>query len=62
MALINARTTNWTIVPGPTAGVGDSSSIRELEPEAALQRLWGEIAHVCRLDEPDPVAAWKRRG
>jgi aminopeptidase len=32
-----------------------------LEPEAALARLWGEIAHVCRLDEPDPVAAWTAR-
>jgi aminopeptidase len=26
------------------------------EPDTA--RLWQAIAHVCRLDEPDPVAAW----
>ena len=32
-----------------------------MEPAAALQRLWGEIAHVCRLDEPDPIAAWDAR-
>jgi aminopeptidase len=32
-----------------------------LEPAAALERLWSEIAHVTRLDEPDPVAAWEVR-
>jgi aminopeptidase len=33
----------------------------ELDPGAALERLWRELAHICRLDEPDPVAAWKAR-
>ena len=23
------------------------------------ERLWQALAHVCRLDEPDPVAAWQ---
>src|SRR6201999_2066771 len=32
-----------------------------LEPAPALERLWSEIAHVTRLDEPDPVAAWQER-
>ena len=27
------------------------------EPDPA--RLWQALAHVCRLDEPDPVAAWR---
>jgi aminopeptidase len=60
MVLVNERTTNWTIVPGPTAAWAMLVHPR-LEPEAALERLWGEIAHVLRLDEPDPVAAWQER-
>ena len=60
MALVNARTTNWTIVPGPTRDWAMLVHPR-LEPEAALERLWGEIAHVCRLDEADPIAAWETR-
>jgi aminopeptidase len=32
-----------------------------LPPEEALDLLWEQVAHVCRLDEPDPVAAWSER-
>jgi aminopeptidase len=58
--VLNARTTNWSIVPCPTPGWA-SLVYPNLESEAALDRLWKEIAHVCRLDEPDPVAAWNAR-
>ena len=27
--------------------------------EPDMERLWDAIAHVCRLDEPDPIAAWE---
>ena len=54
------RTTNWTIVPCPTTGWAELVH-PDLEPEAALERLWAEIGTVCRLDEPDPVAAWRGR-
>ena len=33
----------------------------DAEPDDALDRLWQAIAHVCRLDEDDPVAAWTER-
>jgi aminopeptidase len=33
----------------------------ELPPDEALATLWEEVAHVLRLDEPDPVAAWEER-
>jgi aminopeptidase len=58
--VMNDRTTNWTIGPCPTpgwAGIVHPS----LEPADALARLWEEIVHVCRLDEADPVAAWRER-
>ena len=57
--IVNDRTTNWTIVPYPTDGWA-----RQVHPEAdgeALQKLTDELAHVLRLDEDDPVAAWDAR-
>ena len=33
----------------------------DLPPDAALAKLWEQIVHVCRLDEDDPVAAWRER-
>jgi aminopeptidase len=58
--VINARTTNWTIAPCPTPGWA-ALVHPELAPGEALARLWERIVHVCRLDEPDPVAAWRER-
>ncbi len=60
MTVIDARTTNWTIGPAPTPGWA-GLVFPELESDAALERLWEDIIHVCRLDEPDPVAAWEER-
>jgi aminopeptidase len=60
MKLVNERTTNWSIVPCPNPAWATLVHPR-LEPAAALARLWGEIAHICRLDEPDPIAAWTAR-
>jgi aminopeptidase len=58
--VVNQRTTNWTVAPCPTAGWADLV-FAELDADAALERLWKEITHVCRLDEPDPVDAWQAR-
>jgi aminopeptidase len=32
---------------------------KQVYGEPDLERLWQALAHVCRLDEPDPVAAWQ---
>ena len=58
--VVNARTTNWTVAPCPTPGWA-ALVHPHLAPDDALERLWQEIAHVCRLDEADPVAAWEAR-
>ena len=58
--VVSERTTNWTAIPCPTPGWAELC-FPELDPDAALDRLWAEIAHICRLDEPDPVAAWGER-
>jgi aminopeptidase len=58
--VINRRTTNWTVVPCPS-GAWAALAYPDLAPDAALAKLWEEVAHVCRLDEPDPTAAWNER-
>jgi aminopeptidase len=58
--VVNARTTNWTVVPAPTAPWA-VKVYPGLEPEEALDRLWEAIVHVCRLETPDPGAAWDER-
>ena len=58
--VVNARTTNWTAVPCPTAPWA-ALAFPGLEPEVALARLWEQVIHMCRLDEDDPVAAWRER-
>jgi aminopeptidase len=59
-AVVNARTTNWTAAPCPTAPWA-ALVYPDLEPDAALERLWEQVIHMCRLDEDDPVAAWHER-
>jgi aminopeptidase len=58
--IVGDRTVNWTVAPCPTPGWAGLVHPR-LDPADALERLWSQIGHVCRLDEPDPVAAWERR-
>lgn len=58
--VIMAAKVNWTVVPCPTPAWARLVH-PDLDAEAALARLWDEIAHVCRLDEDDPAAAWRAR-
>ena len=60
MQVTNDRTINWCVAPCPTDAWARVVH-PDLEPRDALDRLWEEIAHVCRLDEDDPAAAWRRR-
>jgi aminopeptidase len=46
---------NWSVVGCPTAGW---ANVVFGEPD--LERLWDAVATAVRLDEPDPVAAWRR--
>jgi aminopeptidase len=57
---IDDRSVAWTISPFPTEAWAQVV-FPELEPTAAVDALWRDIEHVCRLDEPDPVEAWRRR-
>jgi aminopeptidase len=59
--VINAKTTNWTVVPWPTEAWARVAH-PELEPAAALAKLEEELLYVLRFDEGDPAAAWRERG
>jgi aminopeptidase len=50
----NERTVNWTIAAFPTQG-----QAQQVFGEPDLERLWDAVAHSVRLDEDDPVAAWR---
>jgi aminopeptidase len=56
--VINRRTVNWLVLPGPTEPWATLAFPDDPEP---LARLWQDIAHVCRLDADDPVDAWRER-
>jgi aminopeptidase len=58
--VINAKTTNWCVIPWAT---DDWARVAhpELEPGAALAKLWDELVYVLRLDEEDAAGAWRTR-
>jgi aminopeptidase len=58
--VVGDRTTNWTIVPSPHPAWAKLVH-PELSEDEAYERLWQELEHVLRLDEPDPAAAWEER-
>ena len=58
--VVDERTTNWTAVPCPTPAWA-ALVHPGLAPDAALGRLCEQLLHVCRLDEADPIAAWRER-
>ena len=60
MQVLDAGTTNWTAIPAPTPEWATLVH-PDLEPAAALDRLWADIVHICRLDEADPIASWNAR-
>ncbi len=60
LQIVHAGYLNWTVGPGPTPAWA-ALVYPDLSPDAAYDKLWQELAHILRLDEPDPVAAWKTR-
>src|SRR3954454_7250727 len=56
--VVNDMTTNWTLVPCPTP---EWAALVHPEADDPLDRLWDDIARVCRPDADAPVAAWRER-
>jgi aminopeptidase len=58
--VVGERSTNWTIVPSPHPAWAHLV-YPDVPEDEAYERLWRELEHVLRLDEPDPGAAWEER-
>jgi aminopeptidase len=51
---INERLNNWVVIGVPNAGWA-----RQMLGEPDVERLWELVEHCVRLNEDDPVAAWR---
>ncbi|HWN20522.1 MAG TPA: aminopeptidase [Gaiellaceae bacterium] len=54
LSAMNKRLINWAIVAYPNEGWAQS-----VFGEPDVERLWEAVATATRLDEPDPVEAWR---
>jgi aminopeptidase len=52
--LRDSKARAWTAITCATP-----SWAEQVYGEPDQERLWQALAHVCRLDEPDPIAAWQ---
>jgi aminopeptidase len=55
---ISRNETNWAVIAAPSEGWA-SRVFPDLPPADRMARLWDAIASLCRLDQPDPLAAWE---
>jgi aminopeptidase len=51
---VNEQLNNWTVIGVPNAGWA-----KQMFGEPDLERLWKAVEFTVRLDEDDPVAAWR---
>ncbi|MBQ4049431.1 MAG: aminopeptidase [Clostridia bacterium] len=54
----STNTTRWCLVAYPQEAWA-KQIFPDLEPQAALEKLWDHVQRTMRLDTPDPIAAWK---
>ena len=52
--LADSKARAWTAI-----ACAIPSWAKQVYGEPDVERLWQALAHVCRLDEPDPLAAWQ---
>jgi aminopeptidase len=57
MEHIDRNTTNWLVIAAATPAWA-ARIFPELPPAEQVDRLWESIFAMCRVDTPDPVAAW----
>jgi aminopeptidase len=55
---ISRNQTNWGVVAAAAASWA-ARVFPDLPPAQQMDALWDAIARLCRLDRPDPVAAWE---
>jgi len=58
--VFDERLINWCYVPAPHPAWA-ALVYPDLPAGEAYERLWRELEHVLRFDEPEPLAAWDER-
>ncbi len=56
--LIARNHTNWTVIAAPSAGWA-AKVFPQASEAMQMSHLWDAIASLCRMDAPDPLAAWE---
>lgn len=56
--LLDRNGFNWAVVAYPTQPWA-KAVFPQASAEESVERLWESIFRVCRIDQPDPVAAWQ---
>ncbi len=56
--LISRNQTNWSVIAA-AASAWAARVFPGVEPPQQVSRLWDAIGRLCRLDRPDPIAAWE---
>jgi aminopeptidase len=56
--LISKNQVNWTVVAAPNPGWA-ARVFPGVDPSCRIDRLWEAITVLCRLNRPDPIAAWR---
>lgn len=60
MDLVQRGAIAWSMIPGPNSDW--ARMLRpDQDPKAAEAALWQDVAYVCRLNDPDPIASWRKR-
>jgi aminopeptidase len=55
---ISRNKTNWTVVAAAAASWA-ARVFPDVAPSEQVARMWETIDRLCRLDHPDPIAAWE---
>ncbi len=55
---MSANQIQWCVAAVPTAAWAEQI-FPDLSPDEAVAELWTLLLQVCRIDQPDPVAAWQ---
>jgi aminopeptidase len=58
MQAMMANQVQWCVAAAPTEAWA-AKVYPDLPPAEALDRLWGVVLQTCRIDQPDPAAAWQ---
>lgn len=56
---ISRNETNWAVVAAPCPSWA-ARVFPSVAPGDQVSKLWDAIERVCRLDQPDPIAAWEQ--